>query len=331
MYKANIRLQKFILIIGIVLMGAKFTAWIMTNSNAVLTDALESCINVAAGAFTLYGLILSSKPRDLNHPYGHGKVEFIAATVEGVLIASAGLSMIIKASYNFFYANPLKKLDIGIWLVVAAGIINYIIGTVTEKRGVKSGSVALMAGGKHLKSDAYSTAGLVVGLLIIYFTQFAFLDNVIAIFFGILICVTGYKIIRTSVAGIMDEADKELLESVVSLLNEKRRMNWMDIHNLRIIKYGPSFHIDCHLTVPYYFDVRQAHQESYEIEKIISERYPNNIELFIHTDACVPPFSCRICIKEDCVVREALLSEKIEWHLENVMSNQKHGMPSEKA
>lgn len=326
MYSANIRLQRFILIISIVLMGVKFAAWILTNSNAVLTDALESCINVGAGAFTLYGLILSSKPKDLNHPYGHGKVEFIAATVEGVLIASAGLSMVIKTSYNFFYTNELKKLDLGIWLVVATGIVNFIVGTITEKRGVRSGSVALTAGGKHLKSDAYSTAGLVVGLLVIYITHLTILDNVIAAIFGIIISITGYKIIRTSVAGIMDEADEELLKAVISLLNCNRRMNWIDMHNLRIIKYGPSFHIDCHLTVPYYFDVRQAHQESYEVEKLISEHYPNNIELFIHTDACIPPLSCRICMKEDCNVREASMAEKVEWTPQNVMSNQKHGI-----
>lgn len=321
----NIKLQLFVLLIGVVLLVAKFIAFFVTSSNAILTDALESIINVLAGGFSLYSLILSARPKDLNHPYGHGKIEFVAATLEGSLILVAGGAIILKSIYNIFDPVPLHQLDVGIILIAGAGLVNYAVGLVTVRRGLASNNLVLVAGGKHLKTDAYSTAGILIGLLVIYLTGLVWLDSLIAVVFGFTICVTGYRILRSSIAGIMDEADYDLLKRIVDVLNKHRRENWIDIHNLRVIKYGARLHIDCHLTVPWYLNVLEAHDEVEAVGSIIRDEIDPSIELFIHTDPCVAP-SCAVCTKADCQVRQRPFIERIDWDFDKVISDRKHSL-----
>lgn len=321
--KEKIFVQSFTLVVGVILLGVKFFAFFKTNSNAILTDALESIINVIAGGFGLYSLYLAAKPHDEDHPYGHGKIEFISASIEGSLILSAGIAMIIKSSYNFFFPIHIAKLNIGIILVIASGFINYLMGIYAARQGEKNSSLVLVASGAHLKADAYTSIGLLVGLSLILLTGLFWLDNIVAIIMGILIIYSGYKILKRSVAGIMDEADFALLSKVVHHLNENRSMNWQDIHNLRIIKFGDQIHIDCHATIPWYFNAVEVHEELKLIEQKMKEIIPNNLETFIHADPCLPK-SCKSCFKDDCQHRIHPFARRIEWNLENVMKNEKH-------
>ena len=322
----NIRLQKIVVVTAFILLLLKFTAYLITQSNAILSDALESIINVAAGAFGLYSLILASRPRDTGHPYGHGKIEFISASLEGSMIFIAGAIIIGKSIFNLFYPTPVSHIESGILLISVAGVINFILGHTMEQRGKRSGSLTLIAGGKHLQSDAWSTAGLLAGLFFIYILKYPWLDSAIAIGFGLYISMQGYRIVRRSVAGIMDEADTALLNSIITTLNENRHPNWIDIHNLRIIKYGSNLHFDCHLTVPYYFLVKEGHAEVEMMEELIYRNHERSSEWFVHLDPCVPPLMCRICTKTDCTVRQAANDRIIQWDLENVLRNRRHGM-----
>ena len=324
--KQNIRLQKFAVAIAFLLLLVKFTAYLLTHSNAILTDALESIVNVIAGSFGLYSLILASKPRDESHPYGHGKIEFISASIEGSMILIAGIIIIGKSVFNLFYPHTIQKLETGIILTATAGVINFMMGWLMEKRGKQANSLTLIAGGKHLQSDGWSTLGLLIGLGLLYYLKSPWIDSAVAIIFGFYISFEGFRIVRRSVAGIMDEADNELLHSIISTLNKNRQPNWMDIHNLRIIKYGSTLHFDCHLTVPYYFTVKEGHDELEKMEKLIHQNHETTSEWFVHTDACVPPDMCRICIKSDCKVREAEFVQQIEWNLATVVRNRKHGL-----
>lgn len=321
--KEKLLVQAFTLFVGCLLMGVKFFAFFKTGSNAILTDALESIINIVAGGFGMYSLYLASKPHDEDHPYGHGKIEFISASIEGSLILAAGTIMIIKSMYNFFIPVSIGHLDIGLVLIVLSGIINYFLGTIAIKSGKRNSSLTLIASGEHLKADAYTTIGLLVGLGFILLTGILWLDNVIAITLGIIIIISGYRILKKSVAGIMDEADFSLLKLVVVHLNENRRENWMDIHNLRIIKFGEKIHIDCHTTIPWYFNAMEVHEELKLVEKNIKEIIPNNLETFIHADPCLPR-CCKSCMKMDCSQRVYPFEKKIEWTLENVMKDEKH-------
>ncbi|MFT2011063.1 cation diffusion facilitator family transporter [Pontibacter sp. 13R65] len=321
----SIRFQMLVVTVGGVLLVTKFVAFFLTNSNAILTDALESIINVVAGLFSLYSLVISARPKDENHPYGHGKIEFIASSVEGSLIMVAGGFIIAKSVVNLFQPVALQQLDYGMLLITGSGIVNYATGYLAEQKGRNSNSVVLVAGGRHLKTDAYSTAGILVGLLLIYLTKQMWLDSVVAILFGGFICYTGLKITRSSVAGIMDEADYELLKRIVEVLNANRRNNWIDIHNLRVIKYGAKLHIDCHLTVPWYLTVLEAHDEVDALSKLVRENIDPGIELFIHTDPCVE-LSCTVCEKHNCTSRRVDFRQRVEWEFDKVIADKKHGL-----
>lgn len=323
----NFKLQKWISILSVVLFIAKIVAYYLTHSMAILTDALESIVNVIAGFIGLYSLYVAAKPRDFEHPYGHGKAEFVSAAAEGSLIVAAGIMILYETVQNLIENAPIHSLDYGLGLVAITGLINYFAGSYCIRQGNKNNSLALIASGKHLHIDTYSTVAIIVGLVLMIVTKLFWLDKVIALVMGVVIVFNGYKIIRSSLAGIMDEADVELLNKVIVVLNQKRNENWVDLHNLRVIKYGSLLHIDCHLTVPWFFNVHQAHNQIDALALLIKEEFGDAIELFVHTDGCLP-FSCSICSKKGCSERQAIFEQKIEWTLKNIISNKKHQLNS---
>jgi cation diffusion facilitator family transporter len=319
----NLKLQKWITLLSVVLFVLKITAYYFTHSMAILTDALESIVNVIAGFIGLYSLYVAAKPRDIDHPYGHGKAEFVSAAVEGGLIVAAGIMILYETIQNLIHQNPLESLDTGLILIGITAVINYLAGAYCIKLGKKNNSIALMASGKHLQVDTYSTAAIIVGLGLMLLTKLFWLDKAIAGIMGLFIIYNGYKIIRSSLAGIMDEADTELLDKFIALLNEKKQENWIDLHNLRVIKYGSLLHVDCHFTVPWYLNVHEAHLEIDALASLIQQEFGDRIELFVHTDGCLP-FSCSICSKTDCTVRQHPFQHRVAWTMDNLVSNKKH-------
>ncbi|HNA17908.1 MAG TPA: cation diffusion facilitator family transporter, partial [Ferruginibacter sp.] len=276
-----------------------------------------------AGFIGVYSLYVSAKPIDRDHPYGHGKAEFISAAIEGTMISIAGVIIIYEAVNNLLHPHELKKLDYGIILTAATALINYAAGYFCVRIGKKNNSLALISSGKHLQSDTWTTLGIVCGLILMLVTKLAWIDSVVAILFALFIIYTGYTILRSSVAGIMDEADMALLEKLVQTLNANRRPNWIDLHNLRIIKYGSRLHLDCHLTVPWYLNVHEAHREIDALSSLVKNEFGESVELFVHSDGCLD-FSCRICTLADCTVRKHAFEKKIDWTMENILSNNKH-------
>ena len=321
----NLQVQKWVAAVSVLLLAVKFIAFYITGSVAVLTDAMESIVNVVAGFIGLYSLFIAAKPRDTDHPYGHGKAEFISSAIEGTLIVSAGAIIIYKAIEHLVYPVEIRKIDKGIILVSATAVANYVMGYITVQKGKKNNSPALLAGGKHLQIDSYSTIGIILGLLLIYFTGIDWIDSAVAILFGGIACFTGYRILRKSIAGIMDEADIELLDKMVKVLNKNRRENWVDLHNLRVIKYGAVLHVDCHLTVPWYLNVNEAHLEIDELASLIRNEFGESLEFLVHSDGCLY-VQCPICFKTDCPVRRHNFEKRIEWTLENILQNKKHAL-----
>jgi cation diffusion facilitator family transporter len=308
---------------SIILMLAKFTAYFVTSSNAILTDAAESIVNVLASSFAFYSIYLAAQPRDLNHPYGHGKVEFFSAFVEGSLIALAGVIIIFKSSYNLFQPQEIQMLISGTVIIGITGVINYLLGSYLIKQSKILHSLTLFADGKHLQSDAYTSSGLVVGLLLIYFTGIIYLDSILSILLGIYIVYQGYKLIRRSVGGLMDESDFAVVEEVIGILNDNRHDAWIDVHNLRTQRYGTELHIDCHLTLPYYFDLNRVHEEVSGVDKVVNQSARVQTEFFIHADPCLPE-CCHYCRMKDCPVRSEPKRIDISWTTQNATRNQKH-------
>ena len=306
-------------------MAGKFLAWLLTGSNAILSDALESIVNVVAGFIGLYSLFVAAKPRDLNHPYGHGKAEFLSAAIEGTMIGTAGGLILYKAVQHLINPVQLQKIDYGMVLVTATAVVNFVMGYICLRIGKRNDSAALTASGRHLLSDSWSTVGIVAGLVLIFLTGYKWIDSVVAILFAIFIIYTGYKIIRTSIAGMMDEADTQLLGRMVQVLNTNRRDNWVDLHNLRVIKYGNTLHVDCHITVPWYLNVNEAHLEVDALSSLIRKEFGESLELFVHSDGCLYS-QCPICSKSECPVRQHIFEKRIDWTLEIISKNKKHGL-----
>jgi cation diffusion facilitator family transporter len=326
--RENYSVQQWVVVVAIVLFGLKFAAYFLTMSVAILTDALESTVNVIAGIIGLYSLYVSAKPSDQNHPYGHGKAEFISAAIEGTLIILAGIFMIGEAVHNLISPGKIQKLDTGILLVGISAAVNFGMGYYATKKGQRNNSLALEASGRHLQSDTYSTLAVIAGLIMIQLTKIQQIDSVMAIVISVVIMFVGYRIARRSLAGIMDEADQKILAQLVSLLNLHRHENWIDIHNLRVIKFGNVLHVDCHLTVPWYLNVRDSQVEIEKLIQLIKTEFGESIEFFVHADGCLD-YSCSICIKGDCQVRKHPFAKRINWTLDNIISDVAHRLPNE--
>ncbi|MHC1702885.1 MAG: cation diffusion facilitator family transporter [Tenuifilaceae bacterium] len=316
--KIKLIVQRRIVIFSVILFVAKLIAYFLTNSVGILTDALESTVNVLTGFISLYSISVALKPRDANHPFGHGKVESLSASVEGILILLAGLIIVFEAIKRLFNPIEIQQLDIGIIIIAIAGIINYFLGYYSIKIGRKHDSIALVSGGKHLQSDTYSTIGLVAGLILLLVTKLAWLDSAIAILFGSIIIFTGYKILKETTSNLMDEADINVLKEIVEILSKNKSKYWIDIHNLKLIKYGDTYHIDCDLTLPWYMNISDAHKESDLVMKIISENYSKNIDFTIHADECKPDL-CKHCRIVDCTYRIQEFSTDVEWTLDKMI------------
>lgn len=319
----NYRVQKWITVLSLVLFVVKITAYYLTSSLAILSDALESIVNIIAGFIGLYSLYVAAKPRDQDHPYGHGKAEFISSAAEGSLVIAAGIIIIYETVMNLLDQTKVKQLDHGIWLIAVTAVINYLAGTYCIKVGRKNKSLALESSGRHLQIDTYSTLGVLAGITLIYFTGMLWLDQVIAIAMSVWIMYNGYTILRRSLAGIMDEADMELLNQFIAELDRNKKPTWIDLHNLRVIKYGELLHIDCHLTLPWYLNLHEAHREIDDLSDLIKNRFGDAIELFVHTDGCLE-FSCAICTKTDCAERMHPFETRLHWTMDNIVSNKKH-------
>jgi cation diffusion facilitator family transporter len=224
---------------------------------------------------------------------------------------------------DLIHPTRIQQLDEGIYIIAFTAIVNFIVGTICVYKGRKNNSMQLEAGGKHLQTDTWSTGGIIVGLILIRYTKLPWLDGAVSLLFAGFILYTGYHILRKSIAGIMDEADMQLLQDLVSYLNVHRRENWIDLHNLRVIKYGGGLHVDCHLTVPWYLNVLEAHAEIDALTSLIRGRFGGSMEFFVHSDACLD-FSCRICTKGNCDVRKHAFEQRVEWTLATVVPNKKH-------
>jgi len=321
--KDKIGFQKLIAIFGVILFIGKIIAWKLTNSDAVFSDAMESVVNVISAFMGLYSLHLAAKPKDEDHPYGHGKVEFVTSGIEGALIAIAGIMIIYEGVNSLIIGKTLAKLDLGIWIIAATAVINYLLGYISIKKGQAENSLVLISSGKHLQSDTITTFGVVISLIIVYFTKIYWLDSVVALIFGLYIIYIGYKIVRKSLSGIMDEQDPDLLNQIIRVLEENRRTEWIDVHNMKIQQFGANLHIDAHITLPWYYSLREAHDEMEKMIILLAKNTKRSVEFNFHMDDC-KPISCPVCQIKDCPVREKDFVKRVEWTPENVTSVDKH-------
>ncbi|MBP6054018.1 MAG: cation transporter [Cytophagaceae bacterium] len=317
------RLIIFSFVLSLLIMAAKFYAYYLSGSTAILTDALESIINVVAAAFAYYSVYLASLPRDLNHPYGHGKIEFFASGLEGVLILLAAAYIFLHATQHLYVTPTLERLDLGMYISLGSAFLNGLMGFYLVRLGKTTHSPALVADGKHLTLDAYNGLLIVFALGLTFFTKWIWVDAVASIVFALLMCWQGIRLVRESVAALMDETNPAVFNKVIDWITQHQKPTWIDLHNLRIQQYGGDLHIDCHLTLPRYWDLGRVHDEIDDFEVTMGKVLPTEIEIFVHVDPCLDA-CCSHCEITDCPIRANQFSNKIEWTAKNMAMNQKH-------
>lgn len=315
--RQNQKIQIYVLIVGLILLIIKFLAYFFTHSVLILSDALESIVNLLAAIIGLYSLYFSAIPKDKSHPYGHGKIEFLTSGIEGGLIFFAGLTIIYESVQRFFTVPILHSLDKGIIFILITGILNGITGYWVKKMGQKNRNLQLIASGQHLISDAFSTFAVSLGVLMINLTEWLWLDSLLGIIIGIYILFPSYSIIRNAIAGIMDESDKELTLQFINLLKKYKNEAWIDIHNLKILKNGSIIHVDLHLTLPFYWTVQQTTHEIKKIEELVKNEFGVLAECSIQIDGCSPNF-CPYCSLPNCSQRSQQFMENWNWDYQKI-------------
>ena len=257
------------LLIGAGLMLVKFYAFYLTNSAAILSDALESIINVVAAGFALASILIAARSPDPSHPYGHGKVEYFSAGFEGALIVLAALGIFYSAWPRLLHPQAIPRLESGTLLILGAALINLVLGLVLVMVGRRTRSIVLVADGKHVLTDVITTVGVVLGLIGVYFTGWNWLDGAVAMLVGLNILVTGALLVHQAAAALMDKSDPELLDEICQVIADHRRPTWIDIHQLRARRAGTHIFIDFHLILPRDFPLEESHAEVKLLEKIL--------------------------------------------------------------
>ena len=299
-------------LVGLSLMAVKFYAYRLTHSSAILSDALESIINVVASAFALGSILLAAKPPDESHPYGHGKIEYFSAGFEGALIVFAALGIFRSGLSHILHPQALPRLEMGLIILLGAGLVNLLLGIGLVRVGKRTHSLALIADGKHVLTDVYTSAGVLVGLFLVRQTGWYWLDGAIACLVGLNILVTGAKLVRQSFAALMHASDPDLLKEISTLLAEHRKDVWIDIHQLRAWRSGSFVYIDFHLVLPRDYSLEEAHSEVKELEKVIADHFGGAASLLIHTDPCIDP-DCPVCRRHLCGLRQKEYGGEVSW------------------
>ncbi len=310
--KDNVAAACLSFLAGAALMAIKFYAYRITNSSAILSDALESIINVAASAVAFFSIMVAAKPPDESHPYGHGKIEYFSAGFEGALIIVAAIGIFTTGFKHIFDPQPLERLQEGLALLVGASVVNLLLGVLLIRIGKRNQSLALIADGQHILTDVYTTVGVLAGLFLVKYTGWLVLDGAIACVVGINILFTGAMLVRKSFAGLMDSADPELLKEIADLLIACRKDIHIDIHQLRAWRSGNLVHMDFHLILPRDFTLECAHRESKALETIIKEHFGGMASVMIHLDPCLDG-ECPICSQSPCMLRESRKREEVAW------------------
>jgi len=290
------------LCVSVLLLAAKFEAYRRTGSSAVLSDALESIVNVVAALFGLGSIVFAGRPADRNHPYGHGKIEFFSAAFEGGLIAFAAVLIVYEALSALIAGPTLRELDVGLGIVTAAGAANALLGVYLVRTGRRQRSLALEADGKHVLSDSMTSGGIVLGLLLVRMTGFVWLDPLLACGVALLLFWTGFRLVREAAGGLLDEEDGALLARLVRALEPRVGQGVIRLHALRAIRAGRFHHVDAHLVMPEFWSVERAHRVSDELAADVMRELGLEGQLVFHIDPCRRAY-CRLCDLAECPVR----------------------------
>ena len=316
--RARLRAVLISLTVSVALLAAKYQAYRLTGSTAILSDALESIVNVVAAVFAIGALIFAGRPADRNHPYGHGKMEFLSAAFEGGLIAFAALVILYEVVQSLLHGVDLRSLDLGLAIVLGAGLANLALGYYLIRAGRRYDSLVLIADGRHVLADFYTSAGIVVGLLLVRFTGITWLDPVVAGVVALNLLWTGFRLVRQAAGGLLDEEDTALLDRLLEVMQPHLAQGVIRVHHLRAIRSGRFHHVDAHLVVPEFWSVERSHELSEDVAERVMKDLGVEGEMTLHTDPCHRIY-CRMCDLDDCPIRREAFAGRPRLTLEEAV------------
>ncbi len=286
---SRIKSQRFAirlsLIVGLLMLVGKWYGFALTDSASIFSDAAESVVHVCAVAFAAFSMRLSHRPADDRHPFGHEKIVYFSAGVEGGLIMLAAGFIVYEAVSKLLFGVTIKNVDSGMLIVLAASVLNLGLGTFLVWRGKKTDSLILIANGKHVLTDSWTSFGVVAGLVLVLVTGWLLWDPIVAIIVAINILVTGAKLVRKAVGGLMDEADPDLNLRIRSVLDRETAARKLRYHELHVRRSGNSVWIEYHLLFQSGVALDEAHKTATEIETTLA----GSLDVFSHINSHLEP------------------------------------------
>ena len=278
---------------AVVTIGLKFFAYLYTGSMGLLSDALESCVNMVAAVVALIMIHISEKPADEGHEFGHTKAEYFSSAIEGSLILVAAFSIIWSAVPRLIAPQPIENVGLGLLISTSASLVNLGVALVLISNGKKRKSLLLEADGKHLMTDVWTSAGVIAGVLIVKLTGFLILDPVIAVLVALNIVWTGFTLIKRSANGLMDASiTEEELKKVKEYL-DGLKTDTIEYHSLMTRQAGQRKFISLHLLVPGEWSVQQGHDFAEKIEESIEDMFSEPVTVSSHIEPIEDPASMR--------------------------------------
>ena len=276
---------------AVITIGLKTGAYQLTDSVGLLSDALESVINLAAAIIALIMLTLAAKPPDEDHAFGHDKAEYFAGGIEGTLILIAALTIGWTSLNRFFHPQPIEQIGIGLIITTAATVINLIVGQILVRAGRKYRTITLEADGKHLMTDVWTSIGVIAGIWAVGATGWLFLDPLVALFVAANITRTGFQLTRRAALGLMDTSvSGEKQEKIRKVLDYYAAEKEIEYHALRTRRAATRSFISVHILVPGDWTVHKGHQMLEEIESEIRREVEGSI-IFTHLESLDDPAS----------------------------------------
>jgi len=300
---------------GTTVFAIKLLAWQVSGSTAALSDALESIVNIVAAGFAIFAIRFAAMPADRDHPYGHGKMEHLAAAFEGGLISFAAVMIFFTAGKSLWTGVELREVDLGLAALVVAGIVNLALGSWVLRVGRLTESPTLIADGQHVLSDVWTTLGVLVGLALAKLTGLAWLDPLAALAVGALLARTGIRLVGEAAHGLLDREDPALLARLVDAFNDSPVEGLTHLHRLRAIRSGDLVHADAHVFVPAHWTADRAHEAMVELERRVSAAAGFQGELALHLDPCHPGV-CSGCDHLECPVRSEPFGGRVRLSVE---------------
>ncbi len=279
------------LVAAILTVGLKLGAWWVTGSVGLLSDGLESIVNLVAAGLGLCMLWWAEQPPDEGHPYGHAKAEYFSSGAEGALIVLAALSIMATSVPRFFHPAPLQDLALGLGISTVASGINLFTALFLLRAAKKKNSIALEADARHLLTDVWTSAGVLVGILLVWLSGWLWLDPAVAVVVAIHIVWTGVTLVRRSAQGLMDAAIPRSEQEAIDRVLTNYRAQGIDFHALRTRRAGARSFVSLHVLVPGEWTVQRGHDKLEEIERDLCAISPASISLMTHLEPLEDPAS----------------------------------------